>query len=197
MYNKQMRNIIFIDLDGVITDWCTPAAELLGFDAGDPVVQAALIGSKTALDELAGAGEVDRCIDAAGISFWAKLKKLPWADELIQRVIDTKLGDVAFLSKPGKWLGAYTGKAMWQRDNYPNIPLILCRDKGMVASPDSFLIDDDRKQIRQFFARHGWTHHWKDQFYLMRAGPKLIKSELELLTSVLEESVGDDQLPLL
>ena len=183
-----MHNVVFIDLDGVITDWYGPTAKLLNLDIDNVDVQNKVMKEWEGLDNMVGKATVVKLVKEAGADFWVNLPLLPWAEELIQRVKDFADGsntEIAFLSKPGHWADAYKGKAIWVEQNYPEIPLILCRRKGMVASPTSFLIDDDEVQIEYFDNRGGYTFKWPHQFELFQGGEQRWKTELHLLTSVM------------
>lgn len=162
---------IFIDMDGVITDWLTPVCSLCGIDIEDPKSRALLKMGKR-LEDFVGSEKVWESIDNRQYVWWEKLEKLPWADRLIS--FAKKHGDIAFLTSPGNLkkhpvsaANACHGKVFWVKKNYEDIPLILTQDKHLCANDKTLLIDDSIKKINSFQKSGGHAFRWPVQYSIL------------------------------
>jgi 5'(3')-deoxyribonucleotidase len=83
---------------------------------------------------------------------WANFEKMPWADKLVEIAIDLVGPDnVYLLTAPVKSEGCCYGKQVWAENTYPNIPLIIAKEKQACVDNDSVLIDDSIKNKERFF----------------------------------------------
>lgn len=128
-------------------------------------------------------------IASIGASWWENLEKLPWADELVERM--KRLGEVAFLSSPGnlpKWPksvpDAAKGKMLWVLKYFPDTPLILCHKKELCASPNTILIDDSEKKVKSFISSGGKSFLWPNQYKIMDG-----ETELDEIFEKIEDAV--------
>lgn len=164
------RPRIFVDLDGVLVDWAGATLQLGGLNPNDPELQAKLLATNGDVDALLGGSDrVHQLIDRQGARFWEHLSMFPWARPLMDALLKDfsgEMGHVAFLTKPGRFLGAYEGKRRWQHNNFPDVPLILCADKFLCASPTSLLIDDVDYQVDPFRHYGGDAILWPSQYVL-------------------------------
>lgn len=165
-----VRPRIFVDLDGVLVDWAGAMLQLGGLDPNDPTIRQKLINSGGDIDTLlGGAANVHRLVDSIGSRFWEHLRLFPWARPLMAALIkdfDGEMGHVAFLTSPGRFFGAHEGKRKWQHNNFPDVPLILCKDKFLCASPSALLIDDADYQVDPFRHYGGDAILWPNQYTL-------------------------------
>ena len=148
-----MLERIYIDLDGVITD----------FDKGTK-----LLGNFHSEEEIE---QMWKLIAKWGVGFWESLEKTPWADRLISQL---RLFNIPlyFLSSPGNLQKhpdsvpyASCGKMLWVHKYYPDIELILARSKHLLAKKGTYLIDDTRDKVDSFAALGGYTHFWNIRDY--------------------------------
>lgn len=148
--------MILLDMDGVLADWCGAVCELFGFDLadwprGEYRVELAL-GISTE--------KLWRRLDETG-DFWWRLRPYPWAAEMV-----ATLKPAAVLSKPSKNPACWSGKAEWMRRHFPDVPLILCCDKALLAQPGRLLIDDYPRNCEAWRAAGGsvllFPRPWND-----------------------------------
>lgn len=90
------------------------------------------------------------------IGFWESLKKTTWADELVKMC--RKWFDVHILSSLGGGPQSATGKMLWLDRYYPSLVegTILTRKKYLLAAPGRILVDDDPRNIDQWFLSGGY-----------------------------------------
>ena len=120
---------IYIDMDGVLTDWNGGVA-LLGPDAVLGIDDTATEEQKIIMYKL---------IDRAGEGFW---KNLNWASGGQELFNFLKPWKPVLLSSPGEFLYAEAGKTQWVKDHIPGTTLLLEPDKYRYAERDAILIDD-------------------------------------------------------
>lgn len=172
MQNK----IIFLDVDGVLADFCGSALKLIGVDLAAPSEGADLTtklkhtliqsyvetGNREAFESIFdSAANMRRIIDAEGEKFWAEMPAYTHADDLVHAVTSqaTRHGiSVAFLTDPGYFQHSANGKlrflSKWQA------PLVLAKEKHLLAHPHALLIDDYRVNCGKFIAAGGAAYHW-------------------------------------
>jgi len=174
--NKNKKNIrAFIDLDGVLSDWLKGCCEVCEIDAESKefrdATKAGIEVPDIKSNNITQAEMWDKIVEI-GSSWWEKLDRLPWADELLDMV--GKYGEVAFLSSPGSLnkfpksvAEACKGKMEWIYKHFKDVPVILCQAKYLCASPNSILIDDSAKKVDEFIDYGGKAFLWPNQYKIM------------------------------
>ncbi len=144
----QKIKTVFLDMDGVITDFNKVVCEQFDFphppqkyDYFDPI-----------------RSEVN---SICTFEFW---RSLPWTDDgrdILGAIKDTLgLDKIYFLTAMMPNIETASGKMMWLRDNLPvyikrTILLPLGVPKSFLARPDTLLIDDSDKSVEGFEAAGG------------------------------------------
>jgi 5'(3')-deoxyribonucleotidase len=131
-------NTIFIDMDGVLSDFNQRWFEFWEFDTET-------IRQKMTKEEMwRHTHEIDPF-------FFERLKPMPDAFELVSGVSEWAIDnnfDVAILTgSPAEW--GYLQKFRWGREHFPNIPTIVCKskEKHFYCTPGDILIDDRTKYM--------------------------------------------------
>jgi 5'(3')-deoxyribonucleotidase len=122
---------IFVDLDGVLTDFIKQLCALLD----------------KPLDrkwEFTNDPKIWKKIDEAGESFWTDMEWMPGGHELWNAV---KKYNPTILTSPSRHESSKKGKRVWMKDNIPEIPYIIDEDKAKYAKKGYILIDDLAKNI--------------------------------------------------
>lgn len=143
---------IFLDLDGVLTDFDAGVCALLGCEEPDGPTRS---GRKIEdVLELGHAGLWQR-IDAAGPRFWAELPSTPWADELVR--LARRAGEVVIATAPSNDPSASSGKVRWMHRRFGARfrSFAITPRKDLLAAPGRLLIDDTRKHVEGFAAQGG------------------------------------------
>lgn len=96
-----------------------------------------------------------RPINKQGINFWSNIDLLPYAKELVCKLL--KLGNVYFCTSPTIDPQSLAGKAKWIRKHFPGLHqrFVITRHKYLLAKPNAILIDDDPHNIDLFRANGG------------------------------------------
>lgn len=157
-----MVKICLLDMDGVIVDFI---GYLIGKFGGDKNI---LINSKKyplpfPLEYYVPEHNKNRVYTDWKIEDWVSMKKLPWADDLIQ-YLELTFGkeNIYFCSDPGvpstPWFEiSAIGKGKWIKNNYPDYTnrLILTRNKEALAAPEKLLLDDTETVLASFINNKG------------------------------------------
>ena len=156
---------IYLDLDEVLVDFIGGAYSLLTGKNNTPTTKEYIdFIDKFDNDLEYGTWGRDK-IRLAGSKWWRTLKKLPWADELLDA--SKCCGDVFLLTNPGIFSEAAQGKWEWASDNGFTGKIILASDKTCCASPSSVLIDDMKKNINPWIESGGiglkLKREWSDK----------------------------------
>lgn len=179
--------VIFLDMDGVVVDWITgmkvhckmPKNIYAPFEKKPDTL------SEEALSDLFGGEEKFRkLMFTRPADFWFKLKMFPWATRLIDRL--QRNFDMAFFSSPGDNPEAGKGKIQWQLKHYPDIPIILGKNKHLAASPKRFLIDDSIKKVELFREFGGFARLWPNQFAVSKLSNTAVNSLINNLITELK-----------
>jgi hypothetical protein len=125
---------IFVDLDGVLTNFIKGYYELTGID---------IIGHH--YDDK----QFWEPINKAGYDFWINLE---WTDDGKKLWNYIKKYNPQILSAPSKQDDSRIGKHDWVKRELPGTQLILrsAQHKSEFASPNSILIDDNETNIKQW-----------------------------------------------
>ena len=159
---KKKDFIIYIDLDGVISNWLQAACDINEIDIKEPKLYKELSDGAflDKIDWLNGESVWNK-IDEEGTKFWSELKILPWGKKLVTEM--EKLGTVYFLTSPGECVTAPTGKFEWIKKHFGNdyvLRTIICKDKWLCASPNSILVDDSEHKVDTFRENGGHSFLW-------------------------------------
>lgn len=123
---------IFLDLDGVLADFDRHVADLFGDHPA------------TLEDE----GRLWSSIETLGETYWRTMPRTVWFDQLMRRVIETRLPFVVLTGTPRTdRIGADRGKRAWVAANLgPSVPVITgpSREKKSHIREDGDLLIDDR-----------------------------------------------------
>lgn len=154
--NKQKVKFVSLDIDGVLANFTKAACQAHGIH-----YPSAYAFDNGWLDVQTENGLWRHC---RGHDFWATLEKFPWADQLV-KLVDSKVSDWRFLSKPSFDEGCYSGKYAWVRDNIDgNAIKRLCLVNGSKAfhcsGPDHLLIDDNTKNCQEWIKAGGQAYLW-------------------------------------
>lgn len=179
-----MKPIVFLDLDGVFSDFVTGihAAMGLEYDINQwPYPRDWNFFEHSPFTF----AQVNRKCTAR---FWADL---PWMEDgpdilgMIQKYLLPT--DCAILTRPMEHLGSYTGKAQWVNQHIPDmrhrlIPTWI--DKDELAHPKAVLIDDRQESI-EAFERAGGTgilvpRPWNYRYEVFERGEAVDLIEKEL-----------------
>ncbi len=125
---------LFVDLDGVLTDFDKSLSDLLG----KPIKGHGQFGNDP---------KIWKAIDEAGTYFWKSMDWLPDGKELWNAV---KKYDPTILSSPSRHITSKEGKKMWIDENISGTPLILDSKKEKYAKEGYVLIDDRKKNINKW-----------------------------------------------
>jgi len=122
---------LFLDMDGVLTDFTKKLTELLGHtvdkDFKDPKIWDA--------------------ISKAGKEFWSKMEWLTGAHQFFK---DLKKFDPTILSSPSNHPSSIEGKKEWLKEELPKVPYLIKKNKETYAAPDAILIDDREDNIKKW-----------------------------------------------
>lgn len=159
MKTDKIRPTIYLDMDGVLTDFVGDVANRIRFEGdiyrewrsllrknkvGDPYSLEGVLGTTT--DKLWST------IDAWGLSFWACMHYYPWANHLY--IMLGEYGDVVILTSPSLSPNAFAGKVNslqgWLGRGFREFILCPSQLKHKLANKTSILIDDSEKNIRKF-----------------------------------------------
>lgn len=148
---------IFLDMDGVLTDFVGAVLRLHGqsdlletWPPGERDIPKVLGMSRGAYWKL---------IDEQGSDFWASLKPFDWFQELIECV--RAVAPFTILTASSLDPGCSSGKVRWLYEHFPKVEgrrftdyLIGCR-KDLLAQPGHVLIDDAESNVDAFEAAGG------------------------------------------
>lgn len=148
-----MQPHIYLDMDGVMTDW---VGGILRTSLAPRGVEEDSITSWNIESHLGISSEIlwDN-IDFA--LWWQRLESYPWATPLFEML--TYYAPVTYLSSPGRSGAAAEGKIAWIQDRhgFQFSDWILTNHKDRVAAPGRILIDDSEKNCAAWEAAGGFA----------------------------------------
>jgi len=164
-----MQLKIFIDMDGVITDFLGGAASFFGYDNGNihdhwPNGE---WGTAKHIKKFFGVSERGFWEALRGKGFWRSLLLMPDAKEFLKFIKPYK---PVILTSPA--LESADGKMLWIKDNLPSYwkdrRVILTTKKELVAGEGRILIDDHDENIKKWENAGGigilyprkWNKNW-------------------------------------
>lgn len=152
-----IKNIL-LDMDGVISDFLTPALEKLNawYNKNITVEEYAKVGVFD-IEQVYGISSRDFWITVETADFWSSLKPLPWAKDLYQKL--NKIAPVTIASSPSKNPVCALQKTAWIKEHLglENTNLMLGSRKYLMASANNLLVDDYPKNIKKFQDHGGKT----------------------------------------
>lgn len=169
-----MIKTIFLDLDGVITDFVGGVCR--AFNKPNPYPS--LTQDYTfwnAWPEIS----IKKVDTVCTIDFWANLNWAHGGHDILRMVLDHfKPEQVYLVTRPMPNPGSYTGKAFWVQKHLPKYSkrlIITQAPKSLLAKPDTLLIDDKDENVDEFVKAGGkailvprpWNelHGWADETY--------------------------------
>lgn len=146
---------IFLDLDGVLADWATPAIRACG---GDPatVFSSWPVGTYDLAEALGiSTSAMWRAVDMQGAKMWATLEPYPWCGDLFGICED--LAPTTILTSPSTDPSAASGKTRWLQSVFGTgfRRYLIGPDKAACARPGAILIDDSDANCEKFRASGG------------------------------------------
>lgn len=144
--------MIYLDLDGVLTDWESGVLKLF---------ETPLDGYKSTYGENihdylgVTKGELWKRINRAGEGFWSNLQPLSWARELHEEL--SRMDEVVILTSPSAHGSSAAGKVKWMKDFFGHgfEDYIITPRKELLAKPENVLIDDREKKVDAFTREGG------------------------------------------
>ena len=156
---KQPIERIFLDMDGVLTDFVSAALSLHGrLDAlehwpeGERDIPKVLNLSRTQYWKL---------IDEQGADFWASLKPFSWFGQLVALV--KEFAPMTILTAPSISPSSLEGKVRWMYEHFPKEngrvfnSYLIGRQKHLLAQANRVLIDDSPAHVEEFRSAGGTT----------------------------------------
>jgi 5'(3')-deoxyribonucleotidase len=144
---------VFLDMDGVISDFVTAALALHGredavadWPVGEWHVSKALGISSS---------QFWREINLQGHAFWAELPAYSWMDELVEKI--REYAPFTILSSPSLVPECLSGKVWWLQQHFAKgfRDFLIGPHKHHCAKPDVVLIDDSDENVQRFRAHGG------------------------------------------
>jgi len=151
---------IYVDMDGVLTDFEGQLADLLG------ISRKAAKGYKSS--------SMWKKVEDAGESFWSTMEWMPGGKELWDFVKDY---NPTILSSPIRHKSSHSGKREWVKKHLGDFPVILDSEKYTHAKPGDILIDDLSKNIDPWNDHKGVGILHKDAKSTISVLKKLLSDE--------------------
>lgn len=147
--------ICYLDLDGVLAQFVPAVIELFGSKIKETDVKSYDYYTYLGVSEAEVWQKVKEEKD-----FWVKLKKYPWANELVgylERNWD--ISDLVLCTKSSPDPYSAANKITWIQTNFPKLRdhYVVCRLKGFLSSENALLIDDCEKNVYDFQEQGGST----------------------------------------
>lgn len=176
---------IFLDLDGVISDYITPSLKLWDFDPADYPVNCWNTWEALGISLGDYVGMIDK-----QPTFWREIKPYHWKDALVGFLDDL---DIPWSILTSPWIfqhpTMHSDKVAWVREHVGrHVKPHIGDEKFLLAKPGHLLIDDSNAQVESFIAHGGnavlfpqrWNklHHIEDSFaYVTRAVAEIVSGE--------------------
>lgn len=142
---------VYLDMDGVLTDFPRAALRVHGVEPTDEMLLQA-----DQLHEALGitAEAFWQKIDDAGIDFWAQMPAYPWARDLIE-MVDGFAREWYVCSTPSQAPWSTSGKVAWLQQFFQHDPelqrrYILTPHKHTLSRPFTVLIDDKPENCQEY-----------------------------------------------
>ncbi len=143
---------IFLDMDGVISDFVTASLTLHGWNGSTEDLPP---GDR----DMARVVGVTRShfwslIDAQGADFWATLPPFPWFADLVGLV--REFAPMTILTSPSLSPSCLEGKVRWLYTHFPKVngrcfsDFLIGNQKYLLAAPGRVLLDDTESHVNAF-----------------------------------------------
>lgn len=144
---------VFLDMDGVMCDFITPAMALHGSLITSDEWPLGVFSAETVLG--IDSDEFWKPINAAGYHFWRRLPAYPWLPELLREIQAIGV-EIVISTTPGPDPHCPAGKRLWLDQHMPfDAPVMFGHRKELLARPGALLIDDNDKNCDGFRAAGG------------------------------------------
>jgi 5'(3')-deoxyribonucleotidase len=148
-----MKPIIYLDMDGVCTDFASAGIRANG---RDPAAVLATWNQSCRGEFLPyqvmglDSNEYWEAIAQQGESFWINLQEYEWYPKLICSLWE--IGEVVFLTSGTYAPGSLSGKLIWLQHRFGHDfqGYVFTAKKYLLASPWSILIDDYERNVTEF-----------------------------------------------
>lgn len=168
---KIKKIIVYLDMDGVLSDWLGAACKLCDVDLNDEEIRQEIKKRNGFLDDYVDEKTLWKNIEKEGVDFWTGLELFPWSKKLYNTL--EKLADeFAILSSPGKFTKiaapACNGKVLWLDNHFNNKErYIFGYKKYLCASANTILVDDSKNKIDPFIEAGGNGFLWPNPLELI------------------------------
>ena len=138
---------LYLDLDGVLTDFNGRFRELIGHDPQE-------------FEKKYGSELFYLAIEEHGEKFWSEMNWLIDGKQLWNYV---KHLSPSILTRPIEHESCYSGKVLWLNNNLgKGIQYVIDKDKAKYANENALLIDDNEENVRKFIEAGGQAILYKD-----------------------------------
>ncbi len=144
-----MDKLVILDMDGVLADFGRQAFWAFDREYNVDVLEA---GNWYCLEKELCGGNTDDFwgkVNLFGENFWKSMKETGEAGLLVSEIKSRGYGLMvctAAADSPASW----SGKRIWMRDHFPDIPVCIMKDKFLLAGRDRVLVDDNDENCRKF-----------------------------------------------
>jgi len=152
-----MKTTIYLDMDGVCTDFAAAGIRTHGQDPSQVLMtwEQSFRGEFLPYKVMGLEKEVFwDAIARQGEAFWIDLQEYDWYPELLEALL--KMGEVVFLTSGTYAPGSLSGKLKWLQHRFGNDfqGYVFTARKHLLANPWSILIDDYESNVAEF-RQHG------------------------------------------
>ena len=173
---------IFLDMDGVVSNWIEAGCRVCDVDIEDPEIRAKIKEEGT-LDAVLDEEEYWPKIAKQGQQWWANLDLLPWAKDLWDEL--NKLSDeVCFLTSPSSEPDCASGKVEWIKKHFDTKSFLIGSKKYLCANLNTILIDDSKKKIDKFEEYGGNVFLWPEALSLLDGDIDIEKTKKDLFVEI-------------
>lgn len=179
-----MINTIFLDMDGVITDFVGGVCK--AFSKANPYPEETRDYSFWNAWPDISFKDVDAICNQ---EFWHNLKWVDDGRDILQAIMDTLgLEKVYLVTRPMNNIESPTGKWLWIRDNLPiwlHRTIITQAPKTLLVRPDVLIIEDKDENVDEFIAAGGQgilvPRPWNRAYKQADVSANVVREQLEKL----------------
>jgi len=148
--SKRPISEVFLDMDGVVTDWEKAACELMGIDMSTVNFK----GDEKAVEKVL---EYDDLVDEINKGYDEFFVNMPAHDHTNELMTACEEANGIILTAPMmKCPGVYSGKVEWVQRYWPDTDrIIVTKHKQSCAKPTALLIDDRKSSCEDFVTAGG------------------------------------------
>lgn len=185
--------VCYVDLDGVIVDFCSDFVKL-GGSSLQQIIEENELPIPFNIETLLKFKSV---YDLITVNFWVQLKKYTWADELLSELEKRFNNNIYFATSAGIpgtdfFNKAVLGKCLWLNEHYHNYleRTIFTYKKGHLGGPNKILIDDNQNNVNEFCANKGYgilfPQYWNNKFKLIDKNIEEVLLSIDCILESLE-----------